>query len=346
MSGPGPRTSRGAAPGDRPRRHQDRRGGARRRWPRLRRAPRAGPARRLRRHRRSRGRDGGRARAGGGPQPAASASACPGRWSPASGLVQNANSTWLNGRPFQRDLEARLGRPGPARQRCQLLCAVGGRRRRRRRRPLGVRRDPRHGLRRRARLRRRAHRRPARHRRRVGPQPPALGGAPTSTRAPSAGAGAWAASRPGCPGPASPPITRGRRGAALSAEEIAARAAAGDAAAQATLDRHAGRLARGLAHVVNIFDPDVIVLGGGLSKLAHLYAVLPDLMAPYVLRRAGRTWSSSRPCGATPAACAAPRGYGAEARLRPVSAGGPVARAAGRSRPAATSSRTCSARGS
>ena len=71
-------------------------------------------------------------------------------------------------------------------------------------------------------------------------------------------------------------------GEPLPAEEIAARAAAGDAAAQATLDRHASRLARGLAHVVNIFDPDVIVLGGGLSKLAHLYAVLPALAAPYV----------------------------------------------------------------
>ena len=35
----------------------------------------------------------------------------PGSLSPASGLVQNANSTWLNGRPFQRDLEAQLGRP-------------------------------------------------------------------------------------------------------------------------------------------------------------------------------------------------------------------------------------------
>ena len=69
----------------------------------------------------------------------------------------------------------------------------------------------------------------------------------------------------------------------IAAEEIAARAAGGDAAAQATLDRHASRLARGLAHVVNIFDPDVIVLGGGLSKLAHLYAVLPALAAPYVL---------------------------------------------------------------
>ena len=69
---------------------------------------------------------------------------------------------------------------------------------------------------------------------------------------------------------------------AHDAAGIAARAAAGEARAQAALDRHAGRLARGLAHVINLFDPDVIVLGGGLSKLAHLYTVLPPLVTRYV----------------------------------------------------------------
>src|SRR5262249_22983863 len=72
-------------------------------------------------------------------------------------------------------------------------------------------------------------------------------------------------------------------GERIDAEAVAARARSGDPHAQATLSRHAGRLARGLAHVVNIFDPDVIVLGGGLSKLNHLYEVLPNLTAPYVL---------------------------------------------------------------
>src|SRR6185295_14967805 len=76
-------------------------------------------------------------------------------------------------------------------------------------------------------------------------------------------------------------------GQALASEEIARRAGHGDGQAQATLDRHAGRLARGLAHVVNVFDPHVIVLGGGLSKLAHLYAVLPDRMAPHVFADGG-----------------------------------------------------------
>lgn len=71
-------------------------------------------------------------------------------------------------------------------------------------------------------------------------------------------------------------------GARLPSEAIVAAATLGNSAAKATLDRHAGRLARGLAHVVNIVDPDVIVLGGGLSNLAHLYEVLPDLMAVYI----------------------------------------------------------------
>ena len=67
----------------------------------------------------------------------------------------------------------------------------------------------------------------------------------------------------------------------LPAAEIEARAAS-EPLARAALDRHAGRLARGLAAVVNILDPDVIVLGGGLSNMAHLYAALPGLTAPYI----------------------------------------------------------------
>ena len=75
-------------------------------------------------------------------------------------------------------------------------------------------------------------------------------------------------------------------GRALTGEEIASRASAGEDAATAALERHASRLARGLAHVVNIVDPEVIVLGGGLSGLAHLYRELPALMAPYVFAEA------------------------------------------------------------
>ena len=66
-------------------------------------------------------------------------------------------------------------------------------------------------------------------------------------------------------------------GQALNGEAIVAAAAAGDAACQATLHRHAHRLARALAGVINLLDPDVIVLGGGLSRLPHLYADVPAL---------------------------------------------------------------------
>jgi fructokinase len=69
---------------------------------------------------------------------------------------------------------------------------------------------------------------------------------------------------------------------ARDASALPARAAAGDAAAIRALATHAERLARGLAVISSLLDPDVIVLGGGLSNLAHLYTDLPALMRPYV----------------------------------------------------------------
>jgi fructokinase len=69
---------------------------------------------------------------------------------------------------------------------------------------------------------------------------------------------------------------------ALDASGIPARAAAGDAQAQAALARHADRLARGLAAVINLLDPDCIVLGGGLSNMDHLYTELPRLLPRHV----------------------------------------------------------------
>ncbi len=74
----------------------------------------------------------------------------------------------------------------------------------------------------------------------------------------------------------------------LSGEEIAAAARQGDIQAQAALDRLADRLARGLAHVVNIFDPEVIVLGGGLSALPQLYETVPKRMRPHIFADAAR----------------------------------------------------------
>jgi fructokinase len=64
--------------------------------------------------------------------------------------------------------------------------------------------------------------------------------------------------------------------------DIVARAAAGDAACQATITRYEERLARSFAHLVNILDPDVIVLGGGMSNLERLYTTVPTLWAPWV----------------------------------------------------------------
>lgn len=65
----------------------------------------------------------------------------------------------------------------------------------------------------------------------------------------------------------------------LSAKEIATRQ---DDACLATLARYEDRLARGLAQVINLLDPDVIVLGGGLSNIARLYENVPKLWAPHV----------------------------------------------------------------
>jgi fructokinase len=76
---------------------------------------------------------------------------------------------------------------------------------------------------------------------------------------------------------------------AHDASALPARATAGDDKARAALDRHASRLARGLAQVVNLLDPDVIVLGGGLSNMDHLYEVLPPLVRRYVFSDVVRT---------------------------------------------------------
>lgn len=78
-------------------------------------------------------------------------------------------------------------------------------------------------------------------------------------------------------------------GETWTAQEIAARAAAGSGPAQATVDRYVDRLARGLAHVMNLVDPDVIVLGGGLSNLALLYEAVPARWGRYVFSDAVAT---------------------------------------------------------
>ena len=78
-------------------------------------------------------------------------------------------------------------------------------------------------------------------------------------------------------------------GERLQADAIARRAGEGDAACEATLARHEERLARSLAIVVNILDPDVIVLGGGLSNLPRLYGSVPALWGAHVFSDEVRT---------------------------------------------------------
>lgn len=78
-------------------------------------------------------------------------------------------------------------------------------------------------------------------------------------------------------------------GTLLSAEHIAMRAEAGEPAAVETLDRYGRRLAAALAAVINIVDPEVIVLGGGLSQVASLYRRIRRGWCDYVFSDAIRT---------------------------------------------------------
>ncbi len=74
-------------------------------------------------------------------------------------------------------------------------------------------------------------------------------------------------------------------GRELTTREIVAASEAGDLDAVATVNRFEDRLARGLAHVINLLDPDVLVFGGGLSKVQHLYRDLPKILPQYVFGR-------------------------------------------------------------
>jgi fructokinase len=69
---------------------------------------------------------------------------------------------------------------------------------------------------------------------------------------------------------------------ATPASEVAQRAAAGEPLARQALDRYCERLARALASVINVLDPEVIVLGGGVSQIAELYARVPALWTQFV----------------------------------------------------------------
>ena len=198
----------------------------------------------------------------------------PGALSPATGLVKNANSTWLNGRPFAADLEARLGRPvriandancfalseatdGAAAGAPVVFGVIagtgtGG----------GIVVDG-----------------------RVLAGPNAIAGEwghnPLPWAAPGESPGPPCyCGRSGCiemflSGPGFAADFERHSGRAASPEAIVA-AAAGDAEAEAALARYEDRMARALAAIINVLDPDVIVLGGGMSNIDRLYHTVPQ----------------------------------------------------------------------
>ncbi len=83
-------------------------------------------------------------------------------------------------------------------------------------------------------------------------------------------------------GPAMTADHQAATGKILAPPEIASLAEAGDRQCRETMERYTGRLARALALVINIVDPDVIVLGGGLSNMERLYTEVPALWGEYV----------------------------------------------------------------
>jgi fructokinase len=219
------------------------------------------------------------AAAGVGPSPVGVG--MPGAISPATGLVKNANSTWLNGQPFDKDLAAALARPLRFANDADCLAiseASDG----------------------------------------AGAGCPVVFGAILGTgvgggvvvegrllNGANAIAGEWGHNplpRPADherPGPAcycgrfgcietwlsGPALGRDHEratGERLAAPAIVAAAEAGEAGAEASLARYEERLGRALAHIVNIIDPQVIVLGGGISRVKRLYERLPGLMIPHV----------------------------------------------------------------
>jgi len=75
----------------------------------------------------------------------------------------------------------------------------------------------------------------------------------------------------------------------LRGPEIIARSVAGEPAALAALDRFEDRLTRGLAQVINLLDPDVIVMGGGASQIQRIYKNVPGRLKDYVFGKEAET---------------------------------------------------------
>ena len=205
----------------------------------------------------------------------------PGAISPATGLIKNANSTWLNGQPLASDLTRALGRDVRLANDANCLAVseatdgaasgagvvfgvilgtgVGG----------GI-----------------------------------VAGGRILT-GPNAIAGEWghnplpwpdAEEHPGpdcycgltgcietfLSGPGLSADYRRRGGGQISGEDLVARAARGEPLAVRSLGAWTRRLAKSLATVINVLDPDVVVVGGGLSRISSIYADVPRLWGPWV----------------------------------------------------------------
>jgi fructokinase len=210
----------------------------------------------------------------------------PGAISPATGLVKNANSVWLNGRALDRDFATALGRPVRVENdaNCFALSEAADGAGAGRRVVFGV---------------------------ILGT---GCGGGLVVDGKPWPGkhavAGEWGHTPLPWPGPDELPpkpcfcghagcLERYIAGPSLAeacdgpghedASTLPDRAAHGDARARDALARHADQVARGLAIVVNILDPDAIVLGGGLSNMAHLYTEVPIRLRRYTIAEDART---------------------------------------------------------
>lgn len=205
----------------------------------------------------------------------------PGSISRKTGLVHNANSIWLNGRPLERDLAAALDGPVPIANdaNCFALSEASDGAGAGAQSVFGVILGTGTG----GALVNRGH---------LIDGPLGIGGEwghnplpwmrPDEFPGPQCWCGRLGCMETWVSGPGLAADHKRTTGISITAEQIAAAAQDGDFAAEASMRRHASRLARGIAHVVNIFDPEVIVLGGGLSKLYHLYGELPDLVTQHV----------------------------------------------------------------
>jgi fructokinase len=201
----------------------------------------------------------------------------PGAISPATGLIKNANSTRLNGRPLKADLERALGREvrlandanclaiseaaDGAAAGCPIVfgvilgTGVGG----------GVVVDGKGVVGAQAIAGEWGHNPLPSPRDDERPGPPCYCG------------------RQGCIETwLSGPRLREQFGGTLQATEIADAAQAGDARAAAQIELYCDRLARALAGVINLLDPHAIVLGGGLSRIEQLYVRVPQLWGRYI----------------------------------------------------------------